>query len=269
MAKKPYKWDQAKWEKDDEWWNPYNKVGRLKGKGSTTCRKHRPIALGKMAKGKKTEAMEVIQEETQQPLEKRKKTTDDPKEKGAASKKLEPKKAEKEAASGASASSSSGEHAKPLEKEAVKEKPEKPLEKDAAKEEPGKPLEKGKATEELAKPLEKRQAENEPQKKEESKPVETELAAHEPAKPLEKGQATWTRSRQALGNCQARACTRANRRRMASGHKQKKEKRKAGREKNLPGCGGERWVAGSQDPKAKAKNKQGVCEPGVRICQLL
>lgn len=36
MAKKPYKWDQAKWEKDDEWWNPYNKVGRLKGKGSTT-----------------------------------------------------------------------------------------------------------------------------------------------------------------------------------------------------------------------------------------
>ena len=200
MAKKPYKWDQAKWEKDDEWWNPYNKVGRLKGKGSTTwARQARRAAqfagntdqqpLEKGQKEKKTEAMEVIQEETQQPLEKRKKTTDDPKEKGAASKKLEPKKAEKEAASGASASSSSGEHAKPLEKEAVKEKPEKPLEKDAAKEEPGKPLEKGKATEEVAKPLEKRQAENEPQKKEESKPVETELAAHEPAKPLEKGQA--------------------------------------------------------------------------------
>ena len=119
----------------------------------------------KKGKRKKTEAMEVIQEETQQPLEKRKKTTDDPKEKGAASKKLEPKKAEKEAASGASASSSSGEHAKPLEKEAVKEKPEKPLEKDAAKEEPGKPLEKGKATEELAKPLEKGKQKMNPKKK--------------------------------------------------------------------------------------------------------
>jgi len=107
-------------------------MGQTGKKSSPVCRKHRPTALGKRAcrnaKGKKTEAMEVIQEETQQPLEKRKKTTD-PKEKGAASKKLEPKKAEeKEAASGASASSSSGEHAKPLEKEAVKEKPEKPLE---------------------------------------------------------------------------------------------------------------------------------------------
>ena len=123
MAKKPYKWDQAKWEKDDEWWNPYNKVGRLKGKGSTTwARQARRAAqlagntdqqpLEKWQE-EKTEAMEVIQEETQQPLEKRKKTTDDPKEKEAASKKLEPKKAEKEAASGASASSSSGEHAKP------------------------------------------------------------------------------------------------------------------------------------------------------------
>lgn len=137
-AQKPYKWDQAKWEKDDEWWNPYNKVGRLKGKGSTTWARQarraaqfagntdqQPLEKGhaEMQKEKKTEAMEVIQEETQQPLEKRKKTTD-PKEKGAASKKLEPKKAEeKEAASGASASSSSGEHAKPLE-----EKPEKPLE---------------------------------------------------------------------------------------------------------------------------------------------
>jgi hypothetical protein len=103
-------------------------MGQTGKKSSPVCRKHRPTALGKRAcrnaKGKKTEAMEVLQEETQQPLEKRKKTTDDPKEKGAASKKLEPKKAEeKEAASGASASSSSGEHAKPLE-----EKPEKPLE---------------------------------------------------------------------------------------------------------------------------------------------
>ena len=49
----------------------------------------------------------------------------------------------------------------------------------------------------------------------------------------------------------------------------KERKTKSRQRKNLPGCGGERWVAGSQDPKAKAKNKQGVCEPGVRICQLL
>ena len=138
-------------------WNPYSKVGRLKGKGATTWARQarraaqfagntdqQPLEKGhaEMQKEKNTEAMEVIQEETQQPLEKRGKTTDDAKEKGAASKKLEPKKAEKEAASGASASSSSGEHAKPLEKEAVKEKPENPLEKDAVKGEPGKPLEK-------------------------------------------------------------------------------------------------------------------------------
>ena len=184
---------------------------------------------------------------------------------------MEPKKAEKEAASGASASSSSGEHAKPLEKEAVKEKPEKPLEKDAAKEEPGKPLEKGKATEELAKPLEKRQAENEPQKKEESKPVETELAAHEPAKPLEKGQAKNEPGQEAgkpLETVKQEPAPEPTEEWQVAMNKRKK-KQKAGREKNLPGCGGERWVAGSQGPKAKAKNKQGVCEPGVRICQLL
>ena len=33
---KPYKWDKEKWEKDEEWWNPYNPAGRLKGKGTTS-----------------------------------------------------------------------------------------------------------------------------------------------------------------------------------------------------------------------------------------
>ena len=118
----------TKWEDSKERVPPHGPDRQAQFAGNTD---QQPLEKGhaEMQKEKKTEAMEVIQEETQQPLEKRKKTTDDPKEKGAASKKLEPKKAEeKEAASGASASSSSGEHAKPLEKEAVKEKPEKPLE---------------------------------------------------------------------------------------------------------------------------------------------
>ena len=51
-----YKWDSKKWENDDEWWNPYNPKGRLKGKGTTSW-----------ARQLRRQAM---QPDAQQPLEK-------------------------------------------------------------------------------------------------------------------------------------------------------------------------------------------------------
>lgn len=36
MSTKPYKWEKAIFDQDPEWWDPYNKVGRLKGKGTTS-----------------------------------------------------------------------------------------------------------------------------------------------------------------------------------------------------------------------------------------
>ena len=96
--------------KNDEWWNPYNKVGRLKGKGSTTWARQarraaqfagntdqQPLEKGhaEMQKEKKTEAMEVIQEETQQPLEKKEKQQMTPKRKGQHPKNWSPRRLKK------------------------------------------------------------------------------------------------------------------------------------------------------------------------------
>lgn len=36
MSTKPYKWEKTIFDQDPEWWDPYNKVGRLKGKGTTS-----------------------------------------------------------------------------------------------------------------------------------------------------------------------------------------------------------------------------------------
>ena len=40
-----YKWDREKWEQDPTWWDPYNKAGRLKGKGRTTRARQERRAL--------------------------------------------------------------------------------------------------------------------------------------------------------------------------------------------------------------------------------
>ena len=32
----PMKWDEEKWKNDQTWWTPFNKIGRLKGKGTTS-----------------------------------------------------------------------------------------------------------------------------------------------------------------------------------------------------------------------------------------
>ena len=40
-----YKWDREKWEQDPTWWDPYNKSGRLKGKGRTTRARQERRAL--------------------------------------------------------------------------------------------------------------------------------------------------------------------------------------------------------------------------------
>ena len=72
---KPYKWDKEKWEKDEEWWNPYNPAGRLKGKGTTSwARQMRRQALHQQPlekEAKKQELAEGQPAELPQPLEKR------------------------------------------------------------------------------------------------------------------------------------------------------------------------------------------------------
>ena len=73
-----YKWDQKKWEKDEEWWNPYNPKGRLKGKGTTSwarqLRRQAQQPLQKEAENQK-ELAEGQPAELPKPLEKRPKET--------------------------------------------------------------------------------------------------------------------------------------------------------------------------------------------------
>ena len=66
----PYKWSKDIWEEDAEWWNPYNKRGRLKGKGSTTWKRQAVRA----AKAKAQAAPAVAappEQDGAQPLQKR------------------------------------------------------------------------------------------------------------------------------------------------------------------------------------------------------
>ena len=76
-----YKWDSKKWENDDEWWNPYNPKGRLKGKGTTSWARQlrrqamQPDAQQPLEKEaeKQQELAEGKPAELPQPLEKRQK----------------------------------------------------------------------------------------------------------------------------------------------------------------------------------------------------
>ena len=67
-----------KWEKDEEWWNPYNPKGRLKGKGTTSwarqLRRQAQQPLQKEAENQK-ELAEGQPAELPKPLEKRPKET--------------------------------------------------------------------------------------------------------------------------------------------------------------------------------------------------
>ena len=69
-----YKWDPKKWEKDEEWWNPYNPKGRLKGKGTTSwarqLRRQAQQPLQKEAENQK-ELAEGQPAELPKPLEKK------------------------------------------------------------------------------------------------------------------------------------------------------------------------------------------------------
>ena len=67
-----------KWEKDEEWWNPYNPKGRLKGKGTTSwARQLRRQAQQPLQKepGNQKELAEGQPAELPKPLEKRPKET--------------------------------------------------------------------------------------------------------------------------------------------------------------------------------------------------
>ena len=93
----PYKWSKDIWEEDAEWWNPYNKRGRLKGKGSTTWKRQAVRAAGAQPlqkrqgeeKVKEEEPLQNRQEATavEQPLEKMPEEEAKPLEKGKKNKK--------------------------------------------------------------------------------------------------------------------------------------------------------------------------------------
>ena len=155
----PYKWSKDIWEEDAEWWNPYNKRGRLKGKGSTTWKRQAVRA----AKAKAQAAPAVAappEQDGAQPLQKRQ---------------GEEKVKEEE----------------PLQKRQEATAVEQPLEKRPGEE--AKPLEKRqeeqKEVDENTQPLEKRSEEQKDVKKE-TKPLEKRQAtAKATPQPLQKGPA--------------------------------------------------------------------------------
>ena len=120
-----YKWDREKWLEDPTWWEPYNKAGRLKGKGQTTRARQMRRAL-----------------ETPEEREARKAKREE--EKKAASekeaKKESPGASEKEAGSNKGAFEK-GASSKPpqaaSEKEAESKPPQAASEKEEKKESPG------------------------------------------------------------------------------------------------------------------------------------
>ena len=129
MPPKPkYTWDESQWVQDDEWWNPFNKIGRLKGKGTTSWTRAARRAA-----------------ETPEERAERKRLRD------------EKKKQEQEAANSskpleqeAGAASSS----KPLEQEAEPASSKKPLEQEAEPASSKKPLEQEAQPASSPKPLE-------------------------------------------------------------------------------------------------------------------
>ena len=113
--KPKYTWDESQWVQDDEWWNPFNKIGRLKGKGTTSWAR----AARKAA-------------ETPEERAERKRLRDEKKkqEQGAAN---SSKPLEQEAGAASSP--------KPLEQEAEPASSKKPLEQEAQPASSPKPLE--------------------------------------------------------------------------------------------------------------------------------
>ena len=186
---KPYKWDRDKWQRDDEWWNPYNPAGRLKGKGTTTWTRQEK-------RRKKREEEEREEEEKKGKSLKKGQPATLPEKKARNKEPAEPleKKAEKATAS----TEERVKQEKPLEKEVEKEGKkgeEQPLKKEAEKDDKKgeeqplkKEAEEGDKKEE-EKPLEKEAGED--GKKGKEKPLEKEAGEEgkkEEGKSLEKGQ---------------------------------------------------------------------------------
>ena len=170
----PYKWSKDIWEEDAEWWNPYNKRGRLKGKGSTTWKRQAVRA----AKAKAQAAPAVAappEQDGAQPLQKRQGEEKVKEEEPLQKRQGEEKVKEEE----------------PLQKRQEATAVEQPLEKRPGEE--AKPLEKRqeeqKEVDENTQPLEKRPEEQKEVKKE-IKPLEKRQAtAKATPQPLQKGPA--------------------------------------------------------------------------------
>ena len=155
-ASTKYKWDREKWEKDPTWWDPFNKSGRLKGKGGTSRARQERGALRtpeerQARKAKRDEDALRLEKEASakkageaKNVEAREKWAEEPKKVEAPEKGAEaPKKVE--------APEKRAAEAKPveaLEKGAAEAKPA------FAKEESHKPLKK--KAKESSKPLEKK-----------------------------------------------------------------------------------------------------------------
>ena len=164
---KKYEWSKEKWLQDETWWTPYNKSGRLKGKGSTSWARaaRRAAETSEQREERKRLRDEKQKASSSEPLQKEA-TQDEPKE-GASSKPLQ-KEAEE---SSQLLKKEAEESSKPLKKEA--QESSKPLKKEA--QESSQPLKK--EAEESSKPLKKEAQES-------SQPLKKE--AEESSKPLKK-----------------------------------------------------------------------------------
>ena len=164
---KKYEWSKEKWLQDETWWTPYNKSGRLKGKGSTSWARaaRRAAETSEQREERKRLRDEKQKASSSEPLQKEA-TQDEPKE-GASSKPLQ-KEAEE---SSQLLKKEAEESSKPLKKEA--QESSKPLKKGA--QESSQPLKK--EAEESSKPLKKEAQES-------SQPLKKE--AEESSKPLKK-----------------------------------------------------------------------------------
>ena len=135
---KKWEWSREKWEQDESWWTPYNKLGRLKGKGSTTWARaaRRAAETPEQREERKRLRDEKQKASSSEPLQKEA-TQDEPKE-AASSKPLQKEAESIEATSSKPLQKEAEESSKPLQKEA--EESSKPLKKEA--EESSKPLKK-------------------------------------------------------------------------------------------------------------------------------